>query len=130
MRAEIAPDDPAGRDLAKDIAEVEIDLMALEATEAANDLAIVARQRSGPGCLAPENPRHRDPPADCGSDAPRDRPIWLALREHPAGGNVFVPGPQYAHTATEKYLNTRKLSIYGGSNEIQRNIIAKAVLGL
>jgi len=54
----------------------------------------------------------------------------LALREHPAGGNVFVPGPQYAHTATEKYLNTRKLSIYGGSNEIQRNIIAKAVLGL
>ena len=27
-------------------------------------------------------------------------------------------------------LNTRKLSIYGGSNEIQRNIIAKAVLGL
>jgi alkylation response protein AidB-like acyl-CoA dehydrogenase len=24
----------------------------------------------------------------------------------------------------------RKLSIYGGSNEIQRNIIAKAVLGL
>ena len=41
-----------------------------------------------------------------------------------------MPGPQYAYTATEKYLNTRKLSIYGGSNEIQRNIIAKAVLGL
>ena len=28
------------------------------------------------------------------------------------------------------YFNTRKVSIYGGSNEIQRNIIAKAVLGL
>jgi alkylation response protein AidB-like acyl-CoA dehydrogenase len=27
-------------------------------------------------------------------------------------------------------LNTRKKSIYGGSNEIQRNIIAKAVLDL
>lgn len=27
------------------------------------------------------------------------------------------------------YFNNRKLSIYGGSNEIQRNIIAKAVLG-
>ena len=28
------------------------------------------------------------------------------------------------------YFNMRKASIYGGSNEIQRNIIAKAVLGL
>jgi alkylation response protein AidB-like acyl-CoA dehydrogenase len=30
----------------------------------------------------------------------------------------------------DTYFNTRKVSIYGGSNEIQRNIIAKAVLGL
>ena len=28
------------------------------------------------------------------------------------------------------YLNDRKLSIFGGSNEVQRNIICKAVLGL
>lgn len=28
------------------------------------------------------------------------------------------------------YFNNRKVSIYGGSDEIQRNIIAKAVLGL
>ena len=28
------------------------------------------------------------------------------------------------------YFNYRKVSIYGGSNEIQRNIIAKAILGL
>jgi pimeloyl-CoA dehydrogenase large subunit len=28
------------------------------------------------------------------------------------------------------YFNWRKVSIYGGSNEIQRNIIAKAILGL
>jgi alkylation response protein AidB-like acyl-CoA dehydrogenase len=27
------------------------------------------------------------------------------------------------------YFNWRKISIYGGSNEIQRNILAKAVLG-
>src|SRR5260370_40440527 len=28
------------------------------------------------------------------------------------------------------YFNNRKVSIYGGSNEIQRNIITKAVLGV
>ena len=28
------------------------------------------------------------------------------------------------------YFNWRKISIYGGSNEIQKNIIAKAILGL
>jgi alkylation response protein AidB-like acyl-CoA dehydrogenase len=27
-------------------------------------------------------------------------------------------------------LNYRKTSIYGGSNEIQKNIIAKAILGV
>jgi alkylation response protein AidB-like acyl-CoA dehydrogenase len=31
---------------------------------------------------------------------------------------------------TGRYFNLRKTSIYGGSNEIQRNIIAQAVLGL
>ena len=29
-----------------------------------------------------------------------------------------------------RYFNNRKASIYGGSNEIQKNIIAKHVLGL
>lgn len=33
-------------------------------------------------------------------------------------------------TAMGAYLNFRKVSIYGGSNEIQRNIIAKSILGL
>ena len=38
--------------------------------------------------------------------------------------------PDYAETATAYYFITRKTSIYGGSNEIQRNIIAQTVLGL
>ena len=29
-----------------------------------------------------------------------------------------------------QYFNNRKASIYGGSNEIQKNIVAKHVLGL
>jgi alkylation response protein AidB-like acyl-CoA dehydrogenase len=39
-------------------------------------------------------------------------------------------GPESAYTVTAKYLNDRAGSIYAGTNEIQRNIIAKAVLGL
>ena len=36
----------------------------------------------------------------------------------------------WASVAAPTYFNRRKLSIYSGSNEIQRNILAKAVLGL
>ncbi len=36
----------------------------------------------------------------------------------------------WATTIAPGYFNYRKVSIYGGSNEIQRNIITKAVLGL
>jgi alkylation response protein AidB-like acyl-CoA dehydrogenase len=32
--------------------------------------------------------------------------------------------------ATPRYFNGRAASIYGGSNEIQRGIVAKLVLGL
>ena len=32
--------------------------------------------------------------------------------------------------AVEAYLNQRKLTIFGGSNEIQRNIIAQMILQL
>ena len=39
-------------------------------------------------------------------------------------------GPAEAASAAVQYFNNRKLSIFGGSNEIQRNIIAKMMLGL
>ncbi|MGY2003465.1 acyl-CoA dehydrogenase family protein [Blastococcus sp. SYSU DS1024] len=38
--------------------------------------------------------------------------------------------PDWARTATPHYLNYRKVSIYGGSNEVQRTIIAGTILGL
>jgi hypothetical protein len=46
------------------------------------------------------------------------------------GWNEAPVGPDYAAAAAPRYFNWRKSSIYGGSNEIQKNIIAKMVLGL
>ena len=49
----------------------------------------------------------------------------------PAPGDNFSPvGPKDANGVAQEYFNTRKVSIYAGSNEIQRNIMAKLVLGL
>jgi alkylation response protein AidB-like acyl-CoA dehydrogenase len=39
-------------------------------------------------------------------------------------------GPQDAAAVTPQYLNLRKLTIFGGSNEIQKNIISKMILEL
>ena len=41
-----------------------------------------------------------------------------------------VAGPDYAATLAAGYCNSRKVTIYGGSNEIQRNIISQMILGL
>ncbi|KQS00310.1 acyl-CoA dehydrogenase [Williamsia sp. Leaf354] len=46
---------------------------------------------------------------------------------------VFDPAlddAEWAHLAMPTYLNTRKVSIYGGSSEVQRTIIASGILGL
>ena len=46
------------------------------------------------------------------------------------GSNALPIVPDYARSVTGTYLNNRKLSIYGGSNEIQRSIISKTLLEL
>ncbi|MBM1171135.1 pimeloyl-CoA dehydrogenase large subunit [Microvirga arabica] len=55
----------------------------------------------------------------------------FAMPYHPEeeGRNEPTDGPDWASTAAPTYFNWRKISIYGGSNEIQKNIIAKAILG-
>jgi alkylation response protein AidB-like acyl-CoA dehydrogenase len=130
VEAEIPAEDPTYFEFIKEIARIELDVLALEATE----LRVVAQMSRG-----------IDPGAAASLFKIRGTEIFqeitelthraignygLAIREHPMSANHFMPGPQYGHTASEHYLNSRKLSIYGGSNEIQRNIIAKAVLGL
>ena len=56
-------------------------------------------------------------------------PYALPYQRDFDGRNEDIVGPEYASEAAPMYFNYRKVSIYGGSNEIQRNIIAKAVLG-
>jgi acyl-CoA dehydrogenase len=46
------------------------------------------------------------------------------------GANLPIIGPDHALTGMARYLNNRAASIYGGSNEIQRDIMARLVLGL
>ncbi len=41
-----------------------------------------------------------------------------------------IASPDWAQASAPRYLNYRKTSIYGGSNEVQRNIIASTILGL
>ena len=51
----------------------------------------------------------------------------LSLASFADGGSDV---PDWARVATPNFLNYRKVSIYGGSNEVQRTIIAGSILGL
>jgi acyl-CoA dehydrogenase len=59
---------------------------------------------------------------------------YYALVQQPLhgapGSNDEPVGPRHSQAAMRRYLNDRAGSIYGGSNEIQRDIVAKLVLGL
>ena len=46
------------------------------------------------------------------------------------GYNEEPIGPDYAAPVSQEYFNNRKITIYGGSNEIQRGIITKMMMGL
>ncbi|HEY2482475.1 MAG TPA: acyl-CoA dehydrogenase family protein [Caulobacteraceae bacterium] len=111
------------------LAELEIDLTALEYTE----LRTLAGESSGKG-PGPESSILKIKGTEI-----QQRLTELTLE---AAGHYGAPylrglphnfgpvGPDSAHGVAGAYFNTRKTSIYGGSNEIQRNIIAKMVLGL
>lgn len=122
-------DDPLFR---RKIVEVEMELKALEITQ----LRVVARERT-------RRPGTPDPASSIlkikGSEIQQATtellleavgPYAMPYQPPQEGGNEPVIGPDYAPPVAPTYFNWRKISIYGGSNEIQRNIIAKAILGL
>ena len=45
------------------------------------------------------------------------------------GSNIAAMGSEADMLAMPYYLNTRAASIYAGSNEVQRSLLAKAVMG-
>jgi alkylation response protein AidB-like acyl-CoA dehydrogenase len=44
--------------------------------------------------------------------------------------NIVPVGGDYVDDVAPRYFNARKTTIYGGSSEVQRNVLAKAMLGL
>lgn len=122
----------ADSDFERKIAETEIAISAMEFTE----LRILSSLATGKN-VGPESSLLK-----CRGTELQQQLTELVLE---ATGNYGVPfdnpgparginhepiGPGYAGVAAPSYFNTRKVSIYAGSNEIQRNIMAKMVLGL
>jgi alkylation response protein AidB-like acyl-CoA dehydrogenase len=119
-----------GRPLAEDprmaarIAELENELVALELTA----LRVVANSDGGKPHPASSVLKLR------GSELQQAATELVVDIAGPQSVASFADGgstvPEWARTAAPEYLNYRKVSIYGGSNEVQRTIIAGTILGL
>ncbi|AZG46183.1 acyl-CoA dehydrogenase family protein [Gordonia insulae] len=114
------------------LAELENDLLALEMTQ----LRVAASSADGKPNPASSLLKLR------GSQLQQDAMELLAdiagadslpvagLDASADNGTADVASPEWAQLSVPTYLNYRKVSIYGGSSEVQRQIIDKAVLGL
>jgi len=118
-------------DFAKKLSELEIDLTALEYTE----LRTLASESKGQGpgpessILKIKGTEIQQRLTELTMEAVGNYASpWVPQLDR--GDNYLSIGPDYAEAVSQNYFNNRKTSIYGGSNEIQRNIIAKMVLGL
>ena len=134
----IASQEPSGdRFLIEDphfrrkLAQLEVDLMALESTV----LRVLSAESKGqvPGpessILKIKGTEVQQAITELAFEAVGQYAAPYAEEALASGWNEPPIGPEYAAAVAPRYFNWRKASIYGGSNEIQRNIIAKAVLG-
>ena len=112
------------------VAQVEIDLMAMSTT----NMRIVSKAAAGqaPGVessmLKVKGTIIRQEINDLARRAAGAYAMPFAS-EAVEGSNAMIPDPLGAGPVAAKYFNNRKLSIFGGSNEIQRGIIAKVTMG-
>ncbi|WP_299415654.1 acyl-CoA dehydrogenase family protein [uncultured Sulfitobacter sp.] len=112
------------------VAQVEIDLMAMSTT----NMRIVSKAAAGqaPGVessmLKVKGTIIRQEINDLARRAAGVYAMPFAS-EAVEGSNEVLPDPLGAGPVAAKYFNNRKLSIFGGSNEIQRGIIAKVTMG-
>ncbi|NQW08852.1 MAG: acyl-CoA dehydrogenase family protein [Alphaproteobacteria bacterium] len=120
-------------DFARRLAQIEIDLLALESLVLRTLYAESAGKDPGPEAsfLKIKGTEVQQGLTELLMEAigPYAAPFQPeAFRED--GWNEEPVGPDYGPALAPLYFNWRKASIYGGSNEIQKNIIAKMVLGL
>ena len=113
------------------VAELEIDLAALEYTELRTLAGMAAGKNPGPESsvlkIKGSEIQQRLTELTLEMAGHYGAPYYRGFGE---GDNEHPIGPEWANRAAPTYFNARKTTIYGGSNEIQRNVIAKMVLGL
>ena len=118
-------------DFMRSVAETEIELTALEFTELR--ALMNAEQGKAPGVEANMLKIRGTEVQQKISEMLMKAMGWYALPHVPEameyGWNEAPIGPEYASGLAPAYFNMRKTTIYGGTNEIQRNIIARMVLG-
>jgi alkylation response protein AidB-like acyl-CoA dehydrogenase len=121
------------RNFARKIAALEIELKALEYTELRTLASVAVGNAPGPESSFL---KIRGTEIQQTLDAlMMEAAGYFALPYVPAQYDFDFPDNDRIGAGTEtntslRYFNNRKASIYGGSNEIQKNIIAKHVLGL
>ena len=112
--------------------DVERQVLAMEFTELRILGALAAGQNVGPesSLLKTRGTELQQAVTELALDAVGYYALPLDQSTPEPGDNFQPVGPQYANGVAQDYFNTRKVSIYAGSNEIQRNIITKMILGL
>ena len=127
-----------GKPLLKDpmfasrVAQVEVDLTALEITNLRVLSAEAEKRAPGPeaSILKVKGTEIQQAITELLTQAVGPYALQLNRAAMAAGYSGEHAGPAYAEPLAAGYLNMRKLSIYGGSNEIQKNIISQMILGL